>query len=215
MWLATFGDQIEYTSLCSSIHIFFEVVFVLGMLVKLLTDYHMPGETEPIRDLELIARKYIYSWVFVLDLTSVIPFSQLLPVSHSELFYIIKIYRMIFVLKYFSLGIIFKAIKDRMLLKNLEKVRRDPVYAEDTFNDNNQIELLKYIYYFIKIFRLITIILNICFFIGMSRVILCKIEFRYQHEKESENFMSSFGLEKYSPIDLSILSTYFMFTTLS
>lgn len=97
---------------------------------------------------------------------------------------------------------------------NLEKVRRDPIYAEDNTHDNNQIELIKYINYFVKIFRLVTIILNICYFTGMAWLILCKVELKYQDAK-SDNFINSFGLTEYSPIDLCILSTYFMFTTLS
>ena len=113
--MATFGHQIEYTSFVLSTHIFFEVVFVLGMLMKLISDFYLPGETEPIHDLEIIVRKYIYSWVFVLDLFSLIPFTQMFPVENSELFYIFKVYRMIFVLKYFDLGNIFKEIKDKML----------------------------------------------------------------------------------------------------
>ena len=100
---------------------------------------------------------------------------------------------MIFVLKYFDIGSIFKEIKDKLLYRNVEKVRRDPIYAEDTFNDNNQIELLKYIYYFIKISRLISIILNICFFSGMIWIIVCKLEFKYDIE---DNFISFFGLDK-------------------
>ena len=137
MWMATYSDTLEYSSKYLTIHIFFEVVFVMGMVVKLLTDYHLPGGTEPIRDIETIVRKYLYSWVFVLDTITVIPFTEIIGTEHSELFYILKIYRMIYVMKYFSLGVIFKSIKDKMLEQNLEKVRRDPVYAEDTFNDNN------------------------------------------------------------------------------
>ena len=178
--MASFGEQIDYGSSILTTHIFFEVVFCFGMLMKLISDYTMPGETEPIRDLEIIIRKYMYSWVFVLDLFSLIPFTQMFPVTNAELFYIFKVYRMIFVLKYFDLGNFFKMIKDKMLQMNIEKVRRDPVYAEDTFNDNNQIELLKYIYYFIKISRLISIIVNICYFTGMIWIIICKLEYRYE-----------------------------------
>jgi hypothetical protein len=109
---------------------------------------------------------------------TIIPF-QKMQMPGSELFYIIKVYRMIYVLKYFSIGVIFKAIKDKMHQINLEKVRRDPIYAEDNTHDNNQIELIKYINYFVKIFRLVTIILNICYFTGMAWLILCKVELKY------------------------------------
>jgi hypothetical protein len=121
---------------------------------------------------------------------------------------------MIYVLKYFSIGVIFKAIKEKMHEINIERARRDPIYAEDYSKDNNQIELLKYINYFVKIFRLVTIILNICYFTGMAWIILCKLEQRYA-EADSESFITSFGLKEYSPVNLCILSTYFMFTTLS
>ena len=107
------------------------------MFVKLLRDFHLPGEPEPVHDLETCVRKYIYSWVFVLDFITIIPFHKMLPMPKSELFYIIKVYRMIYVLKYFSISFIFKAIKDKMHQINLEKVRRDPIYAEDNTHDNN------------------------------------------------------------------------------
>ena len=102
------------------------------MFIKLLTDFHLPGEMEPVRDLEVIIRNYVYSWVFVLDFTTIIPFTQMLEsMQQSELFYIIKVYRMIYVLKNFSIGVIFKAIKEKMHEINIEKARRDPAYAED------------------------------------------------------------------------------------
>jgi hypothetical protein len=78
MWIATFGDEVEYDGSVMTIHITFEVFFVFGMLVKLITDFHQPGDTEPIRDLETIIRKYIYSWVFVLDVITVIPITQMI-----------------------------------------------------------------------------------------------------------------------------------------
>ena len=121
---------------------------------------------------------------------------------------------MIYVVNQFSLGLIFKTIKDYLLRKNQEKCKNDPDFGEDTMNDNNQIENLKYINYFIKIMRVIIIILNLCFFSGMSWILICKIEHKYM-EGEGDNFIKSFGLEDYSPINIGILSTYFMFTTLS
>ena len=50
---------------------------------------------------------------------------------------------MIYVVNQFSLGLIFKTIKDYLLRKNQEKCKNDPDFGEDTMNDNNQIENLK------------------------------------------------------------------------
>jgi hypothetical protein len=75
MWMATFGDDLNYDSSYLNIHIAFEILFVCGMVVKLITDFHLPGDTEPVRDPEIIIYRYIKSWVFVLDLLTVIPFT--------------------------------------------------------------------------------------------------------------------------------------------
>ena len=58
MWMATFGDSIDYNNDYLHIHIMFEIQYVIGMFIKLITDYQIPGEVEPVKDLEIIARNY-------------------------------------------------------------------------------------------------------------------------------------------------------------
>lgn len=73
MWMATFYEDLDHNLTYLNIHIAFEILFVLGMVVKLITDFHLPGDTEPVRDPETVFYRYIKSWVFVLDLITVIP----------------------------------------------------------------------------------------------------------------------------------------------
>ena len=59
-----------------------------------------------------------------------------------------------------------------------EKVKKDPVLAEDIVTDHNGIELLLFIRYSFTTFRLILTIFNISFFVGMFWNILCELSQR-------------------------------------
>ena len=42
-------------------------------------------------------------------------------------------------LKYFNIKQIMKQIQDTLLERSNERIKHDPIYAEDTINDNNRI----------------------------------------------------------------------------
>ena len=79
-------------------------------------------------------------------------------------------------LKYLNIKTILKQVQDTLLNRSIERVKKDPIYAEDTLNDNNRIVTLRYIYYFLKVSMLIVLILNISYFGGLSWIIISKIE---------------------------------------
>lgn len=54
-------------------------------------------------------------------------------------------------------------------------IRNDPLLAEDSELDNNNIMLILTISYFFKTFRLIVIILTVSYFIGMFWYIFCDL----------------------------------------
>ena len=60
---------------------------------------------------------------------------------------------------------------------------------------------------------LIVLIFNISYFGGLSWFIFCKIEHKINTNEVT--FIENFNLEEKLPYELSLLSTYFMFTTLS
>ena len=86
------------------------------MIVKLLKDFVSElDDIKPVQDLEAIILNYIYSYVFIADLITLIPFTQIFSTwMFSEVFYVIKIYRMIFVLKYLKIKVMFKRIQDKL-----------------------------------------------------------------------------------------------------
>ena len=87
------------------------------MIVKLLKDFVSElDDIKPVQDLEAIILNYIYSYVFIANLITLIPFTQIFSTwMFSEVFYVIKIYRMIFVLKYLKIKVMFKRIQDKLL----------------------------------------------------------------------------------------------------
>ena len=58
------------------------------------------------------------------------------------------------------------------------KIKEDPGLAEDIIGDHNGIEMLLFVQYFLNTMRLIVIIFNISFFIGMFWYILCDLSQR-------------------------------------
>ena len=65
-----------------------------------------------------------------------------------------------------------KALSQRRMER---KIMSDKALADDMDEDHNQIENLMIINYMLKTFRLIIIIVNIAFFIGMFWLIYCEV----------------------------------------
>lgn len=57
----------------------------------------------------------------------------------------------------------------------LIKIKDDPLLAEDKINDNNQIEFLLTTKFILKTMKLVIIIMNFSYFLGMFWVICCEI----------------------------------------
>ena len=156
----------------------FELMFIFGMIINLLKDFISElDDTKPVTDLEDIIRHNLYSWSFVCDVITLIPMTQIFSSwKFCETLYVVKLYRGMSMLKYLNIKTTLKHVQDTLLNRSIERAKRDPLYAEDTLNDNNRIVTLRYIYYFLKVSMLIVLILNISYFGGLSWVIVSKIE---------------------------------------
>ena len=77
-----------------NINHWFEIFFGLSIVFHLFTDYTKPGEHEPVKDLLLIMKKYIYS-DFIYDLIPIIPIPHLFLYFGKEpqYTYLVKIIR--------------------------------------------------------------------------------------------------------------------------
>jgi hypothetical protein len=84
----------EPGSTTDKIIVSFDVIFVLDILIQFILEYKPEDQFYKVRDLTLIAKRYIRTRFF-LDLITVIPFASLYSESYEnrKLFYIIKIIR--------------------------------------------------------------------------------------------------------------------------
>ena len=67
------------------------------MMLRFITDYTEEGESQPVKSLSKIAKRYFYSWAFILDLLPQIPLEVIFHSigKNAKLFYITKILRMV------------------------------------------------------------------------------------------------------------------------
>lgn len=83
--------------------------------------------------------------------------------------------------------------------------------------DQTNISRILLINFMLKVTKLVIIILNFSFFIGMIFFIFCDIENQIMDKDElhSENFFDRFGISERDPGELLVLYLYYAFTTLA
>ena len=66
-------------------------------------------------------------------------------------------------------------LRDRLLIK----IEKDPLIDENTLVDNNNIDILMNIKYFLETFKLVLVIFNVSYFTGIIWIIFCDFMDRY------------------------------------
>lgn len=66
-------------------------------------------------------------------------------------------------------------IKTKMRERTEKKIKNDPNIGEDTINDHNNIEEIMLTGYTLKTLKLVIIILNLSYFLGLFWIIFCKL----------------------------------------
>ena len=66
-------------------------------------------------------------------------------------------------------------IKTKMRERRERKIKNDPNVGEDTINDHNNIEEIMLTGYTLKTLKLVIIILNLSYFLGLVWIIFCKL----------------------------------------
>lgn len=66
-------------------------------------------------------------------------------------------------------------IKRKMRERTERKIKNDPNVGEDTLNDHNNIEEIMLTGYTLKTLKLVIIILNLSYFLGLVWIIFCKL----------------------------------------
>ena len=137
------------------------------MILEFLTDYEeFPGQL-PVRDISLIAIKYMKGRFFV-DLLSLIPFNQFVKMQNGfdKLLYLFKVLRLEKGFEILNVGNIMSAVKIFYQRRLNDIILNNPYLADNTLVDNNRITELIQIGAFLKVMKLIITIFNLAILIS-------------------------------------------------
>ena len=151
-----------------------QIFFTISMYTKFVTDYIPDGETVPERHLKTIALRYLHSQDFLIDLVALFPMTLFIE---SKFWFAFKTIRIINGIKIFNIRTIVANIKARSTKKRELLIKHDATFAEDQINNNNKIEKLVYINYTLRIIKLIVLLFNVSFFVGMYWLMFCDLTF--------------------------------------
>ena len=139
-------------------------------------------------------------------------------------------------IKIFDATALLGIIKNIMKHRTERKIKKDLKLAEDVINDHNNIETLLFVSYTIKTFKLVILIINISYFIGMIWLIFCEISedlllyirsdlpSHLSMHLHSDFFLEVYNLETFdndyesdifSIFKKALIATYYAFTSLS
>lgn len=156
------------------VQIVYETIFLISMGLKFLYEQDKKDSEGTERDLSKIAMHYLRG-EFLFDLIPLIPLVALDLGGYERLFYLIKIIRLVNGFQVFSVPVIMEKIKLLNKKRLMTIIENDPVLAENVDEDNNKISALIFTNFTIKIVKLVIIILNISYFIGMFWYIFCDL----------------------------------------
>ena len=158
------------------------------MLLTFLTEYvprDLDGtgkEAKPVRCLGKIAKNYIYG-KFLVDFIPLVPL-QLIPIRArlNNLFYLIKIIRFVKGKELFNIMELMKNVKEY----NKEKLMYlDEKIANDPTIDNNNMKQVMFTALALKTLKLILMIFNFAYFIGMGWLVIVSTIARIHHYSSS------------------------------
>lgn len=195
----------------------------INFILCFLKEYTPDGETRPVRDLGKISIQFINKGTFWSQFILLIPFPWIMNQNYyGHHFNILKIWRIKRGLSIFDVAKIMKGIKLYFIERKKDQIKKDPLIAEDTLEDHNNITSLVLLSYALNTFKLMIMILTISYFLAMFWAAICK--FLYDFIEEGDNtFLNASGIltfEANFDIDTAdmmsgILLMYYSFTTLS
>ena len=110
-------------------------------------------------------------------------------------------------------------IKDFTKYRMNIKISNDPLLAEDTISDHNNVDFLMNMTHTLKILELIILILNITYFLGITFMIVAELNMTIAHlldeDTDHEFFISYFGIHQFDKVHKTILMIYYTFTSLT
>lgn len=170
-----------------------EVFFLIHLLLQFFIEFRPSAEKAPVRDIPKISVHYLQNG-FAMDFIPIIPFYAVsLKRKRQDLFYIIKMIRLIKGFNIFDVQNMMTKVKAFYHRKMMKIIENDIDLANDKDQDNNKIVDILNISYILKIFYLVVVIMNIAYLTGVFWLILCEAinDFYFNIEIERE-FQDSF-----------------------
>ena len=109
-------------------------------------------------------------------------------------------------------------VKINSINKIKEEIQNNPAIGEDTITDHNRIEQIMKVSYALKIFKLVLIILNTSYFVGIMFMIMADFSMSGAYEVgdlDQEFFIEYFSTDLNTESYNTLLLIYFAFTSLS
>ena len=100
-------------------------------------------------------------------------------------------------IKVFDVGAVLYRIKHIVKVRIEKRIKNDILLAEDTLNDHNKIEGLMFLSFGLKTLKLVIMIANISYFLGMFWMVFCRF-FEEELATDENTFLQYYGLlERY------------------
>jgi len=200
----------------NKIEIAFESIFAVDMITKFLLEYTDDFNNHLIRDLSMISMRYLKSG-FIFDLLPLIPINWVLHFKYSHIFYIIKVIRLLDTFELLDTSRFMSHVK-KFYESRLKKVCEIEHLANNIELDQNKIMTVIMISYIFKTFKLVIIIFQVSYFLGIFFYIYSYIAKDiteiYYPDNENEDFITTF-LDDKNSYERAIAMTYYAFTSLS
>ena len=170
----------------------FEGIFLVSLLLNFLVEYQNLGDGKPVRDLQMIGKRYIDTDL-KRDLIPLLPLQLIpLPGDYGRLFLFIKSMRLFKAIQHFKVRKLTSKIRHINEVRLQYNIANDPVFAEDSLSDHNKINFQLNVTNLLGILKLSTIILSITYFIGFLFLLFSKLYFVTQKNSHAKNITLTF-----------------------
>ena len=149
----------------------------MSILKNFFTSFTPAGEHQTVKNISLISNRYIKNG-FIMDLLPLVPLQMVFNKytgSNYKLLYVIKVLRIIKVFKVVSIKTLTDAIKEYYKQDLDNKVKNNLDIANDINENHTNIEKILWISNLLKTLKLVIILFNTSYFVGIVWYIFCDL----------------------------------------
>jgi hypothetical protein len=152
-------------------------VFFVDICFSSILSYDREDGVQTIREHNVIKTVVNYfGGRFYLDFIPIIPLQRLEMINkRNMLFYLVKLMRLNKGFDILHVPTLMSKIKIIYKERSVKRIEEDPRIGNDKMNDNNKIQEVLLINYGIKITKMVIVILNFSYLLGMFWYIMCKL----------------------------------------